>query len=146
MADHVCGKTLRRAEPARRTGCNLETIRYDEKIGVMPAPPRTAAGYRVYDERHISRLCFILRAGELGFAIEEVRGLLPLVDGGNQACAEVEARMEKHPVDVQVKIADLRRAERVLATTAATCSGDAVPECPILKALARISGEGGMYC
>lgn len=136
MADHVFEKALRRAELARRTGCNLETIRYYEKIGVMPAPPRTAAGYRVYDESHIRRLCFILRARELGFAIEEVRGLLHLVDGGNQTCAEVKARTEKHLVDVQAKIADLRRIERVLATTAASCSGDDVPECPILKALA----------
>jgi len=136
MSDHVSGKGLQRAELARRTNCNLETIRYYEKIGVMPAPPRTAAGYRVYDESHIRRLCFILRARELGFAIEEIRGLLQLVDGGNQTCAEVKARTEKHLVDVRGKIADLRRIERVLATTAASCSGDDVPECPVLEALA----------
>src|SRR3546814_19757925 len=60
-----------------------------------------------------------------------------LVDGGNQTCAEVKARTEKHLADVRAKIADLRRIERVLATTAASCSGDDVPECPVLEALAR---------
>src|SRR3546814_7100179 len=81
-------------------------------------------------------LRFILRARELGFAIEEIRGLLKLVDGGNQTCAEVKARTEKHLAEVRAKIADLWRIERVLATTAASCSGDDVPECPVLEALA----------
>ncbi len=135
MADHVSGKALQRAELARRTGCNLETIRYYEKIGMMPDPPRTASGYRVYDSGHVSRLRFILRARKLGFAIEEIRGLLALVDGGTQTCAEVKERTERHLADVRTKIADLRRIERVLATTAAQCTGEAVPECPVLDAL-----------
>lgn len=136
MADHVSGKRLQRAELARRTGCNLETIRYYEKIGMMPDPPRTASGYRVYDDSHASRLRFILRARELGFSIEQVRGLLELVDGGRQTCAEVKERTEQHLADVRAKIADLKRIEKVLATTAAQCSGEDVPECPVLEALA----------
>lgn len=135
MSDHVGEKGLRRAALARRTGCNLETIRYYEKIGVMPEPPRTASGYRVYDERHVCRLRFILRARELGFAIEEIRGLLGLVDGGTQTCAEVKERTERHLADVRAKIADLKRIEKVLAATAAQCSGEQVPECPVLEAL-----------
>jgi len=135
MADHVSGKGLQRAELARRTGCNLETIRYYEKIGMMPDPPRTASGYRLYDSGHVSRLRFILRARELGFAIEEIRGLLALVDGGTQTCAEIKERTEQHLADVRAKIADLRRIERVLAVTAAKCTGDEVPDCPVLDAL-----------
>lgn len=135
MGNHVSGRGLQRAELARRTGCNLETIRYYEKIGMMPDPPRTASGYRVYDEAHVSRLRFILRARELGFAIEEIRGLLGLVDGGTQTCAEVKERTERHLADVRAKIADLRRIERVLAATAAKCTGDEVPDCPVLDAL-----------
>lgn len=127
---------MQRAELARRTGCNLETIRYYEKIRVMPEPPRTASGYRVYDATHLTRLRFILRARELGFSIEEIRGLLDLVDGGNQTCAEVKERTERHLVDVRLKIADLRRMEKVLAEAAAKCSGEDVPECPVLEALA----------
>ena len=136
MNDHGSGKGLQRAELARRTGCNLETIRYYEKIGMMPDPPRTASGYRVYDEAHVSRLRFILRARELGFSIEQIRGLLDLVDGGRQTCAEVKERTEQHLDDVRAKIADLKRIEKVLATTAAQCSGEDVPECPVLEALA----------
>ncbi|ETR77832.1 MerR family transcriptional regulator [Afipia sp. P52-10] len=136
MSDHGSGKGLQRAELARRTGCNLETIRYYEKVGMMPDPPRTASGYRIYAESHVSRLRFILRARELGFAIEEIRGLLDLVDGGTQTCAEVKERTERHLTDVRAKIADLRRIEKVLAATAAQCSGDDVPECPVLEALA----------
>jgi MerR family mercuric resistance operon transcriptional regulator len=126
---------LQRSDLARRTGCNLETIRYYEKIGMMPDPPRTPAGYRVYDMSHVSRLKFILRARELGFSIEETRGLLDLVDGGDQTCAEVKERTERHLADVRAKIADLRRIERVLSATAARCSGEDVPDCPVLKTL-----------
>ena len=136
MNGHVSGRGLQRAELARRTGCNLETIRYYEKIGMMPEPPRTGAGYRVYDEEQVSRLRFILRARELGFSLEDVRGLLGLVVGGTQTCAEVKTRTERHLADVRAKIADLRRIERVLAETASQCSGDNVPECPVLEALA----------
>ncbi|MBO9422571.1 helix-turn-helix domain-containing protein [Labrenzia sp. R4_2] len=136
MADHVSGKQLQRAELARRTGCNLETIRYYEKTGMIPDPPRTASGYRVYDEAHVARLQFILRARELGFSIDEIRGLLDLVDGGTQTCAEVKERTERHLADIRDKIADLKRIEQVLAATAAQCSGEDVPECPVLEALA----------
>ena len=141
MNDHVSakrlsGNTLQRAELARRTGCNLETIRYYEKIKMIPDPPRTASGYRVYDDSHVSRLHFILRARELGFSIEHIRGLLDLVDGGTQTCAEVKERTERHLADVRAKIADLKRIEKVLAATAAQCSGEDVPDCPVLEALA----------
>ena len=136
MTDHISGKRLQRAELARRTGCNLETIRYYEKIGMMPDPPRTASGYRVYDDAHVSRLRFILRARELGFSIEQIRGLLDLVEGGTQTCAEVKERTELHLADVRAKIADLKRIENVLAETAEQCSGEDVPECPVLEALA----------
>lgn len=137
MSDHNSGRKLQRAELARLTGCNLETIRYYEKTGMIPDPPRTAAGYRVYDERHAARLRFILRARELGFSLREVRGLLDLVDGGTQTCAEVKERTERHLADVRAKIADLTRIEEVLTATAAQCSGEDVPECPVLEALAR---------
>jgi MerR family mercuric resistance operon transcriptional regulator len=136
MVDHISERRLMRAELARRTGCNLETIRYYEKIGMMPAPPRTAAGYRIYDDAHVSRLRFILRGRELGFSIGELRGLLRLVDRGTQTCAEVKVLTEQHLSDVRTKIADLKRIEKVLAATAAQCSGEQVPECPVLEALA----------
>ncbi|MEQ8664869.1 MAG: helix-turn-helix domain-containing protein [Rhodospirillales bacterium] len=136
MNNHDSAKGLQRAEIARLTGCHLETIRYYEKIGLMPEPPRSAAGYRIYGEAHVARLRFILRGRQLGFSIEELRGLLSLVDRGAQTCAEVQALTEQHLADVRAKITDLRRIEKVLADTAAKCSGEEVPECPVLEALA----------
>ena len=135
MTDHRPARSLHRAELAERTGCNLETIRYDEKTGMLPDPPRSAAGYRLYDDRHVDRLRFILRGRELGFAISDIRGLLDLVDGGTQTCALVEERTERHLIDVRAKIADLERIAAVLEATAAECSCDTVPDCPILDAL-----------
>ncbi|MFD1379709.1 helix-turn-helix domain-containing protein [Fodinicurvata halophila] len=135
MRDDMSGRRLHRAALARRTGCNLETIRYYEKIGMMPAPPRTEAGYRIYNSSHVERLSFILRARELGFSLDDIRGLLTLVDRGMQTCAEVKERTERHLADVREKIADLKRIERLLAETAAQCSGEEVPECPVLEAL-----------
>ena len=126
---------MHRAAIARRTGCNLETIRYYEKIGMMPEPPRTQAGYRIYDTKHVERLSFILRARELGFSLDDIRGLIALVDRGTQTCAEVKDRTERHLADVREKIADLKRIERVLTETAVQCSGDEVPDCPVLEAL-----------
>ncbi len=135
MRHDTSGNGLHRAALARRTGCNLETIRYYEKIGTMPEPPRTEAGYRLYDDRHVERLRFILRARELGFSLDDIRGLLALVDRGTQTCANVKERTERHLADVREKIADLKRIERVLAETAAKCSGDKVPDCPVLETL-----------
>lgn len=134
--DHDVATNLRRGELADRTGCNLETVRYYEKIELLPEPPRRANGYRAYNENHVRRLRFILRARELGFDIGEIKGLLVLVDTERQTCAEVKQRTEQHLADVRGKIADLSRIERILANTAAQCSGDAVPDCPILEALA----------
>lgn len=135
MVKYVSGRGLQRADLARCTGCHPETIRYYEKIGMLPDPPRTASGYRIYDDSHLRRLRFILRARELGFPLEDVRGLLALVDEGLSTCAEVKERTERHLADVRAKIADLGRIEQVLAETASRCSGEEVPECPILDAL-----------
>ena len=135
-ADEFSGKPLQRAALARQTGCNLETIRYYEKIGMMPDPPRSAAGYRIYGANHVSRLRFILRGRELGFSLDDLRGLLALVDGGRQTCAEVKERTVRHLIDVQAKIADLKRIEKILTYTASKCTGENVPDCPVLEALA----------
>ena len=121
------------------TGCNLETIRYYENIGVMPEPPRTSKNYRAYDEGHVGRLRFIMRSRELGFTLEEVRDLLALVDGGAQTCGEVQGLANTHLASVRAKIADLRRIERVLSTTVAQCTGDDVPDCPVIDALTEVA-------
>jgi len=132
MDDHVSGSGVHRAELARRTGCNLETIRYYENIGLMPDPPRTAAGYRVYSADHVSRLRFILRARELGFPIDELRSLLSMVDAHDYTCGDIHTMTAAHLRSVRDRIRDLRRLERSLSAIAEKCTGDAVPECPII--------------
>ena len=125
---------LLRSDLAKATGCNLETIRYYENIGILPHPPRTAKGFRVYGQPHVRRLRFVLRMRELGFSLQEVRGFLELVDGGAQTCAEIHDRTRAHLSTVRAKIADLQRIQGVLEETAAKCSGRDVPECPVLDA------------
>ncbi len=83
MRDQNSAKRLQRAELARRTGANLETVRYYEKVGLLPPPPRTGNGYRSYDNAHERRLSFVLRARVRGFSLDEVRALLRLVDERN---------------------------------------------------------------
>lgn len=70
-----------------RTGCNIETIRYYEQIGLLPPPPRSQGGHRLYEEDLRRRLGFIRRSRDLGFTLDETRGLLRLVDGGAYTCA-----------------------------------------------------------
>jgi MerR family mercuric resistance operon transcriptional regulator len=124
-----------RGRLAKETGTNIETVRYYEKIGLMPAPRRSESGYRLYGDATRKRLRFILRGRELGFSIEELRGLLSLVDGGDYTCGEVREMTVLHLDSVRTKIKDLRRIERTLADMAAQCEGGAVPECPVIDTL-----------
>ncbi|OCP19259.1 MULTISPECIES: helix-turn-helix domain-containing protein [unclassified Ensifer] len=137
MRDRTMVKGLQRAELAQRTGCNLETVRYYEKVGLLPEPPRTMAGYRSYDTTHERRLRFVLRARELGFSLDEIRELLRLVDERDRPCVEARDVAAVHLADVQAKIADLRRMERVLKDVVAQCGDGALPECPLIETLFR---------
>jgi len=118
-----------------RSGVNIETIRYYEKIGVMPKPDRSAGGFRIYGPEHVKRLHFVRRGRELGFSLDELRGLLRLVDGHAYTCAEVHALTVGHLEDIRRKISDLRRLQRVMSEMAAQCTADQVPECPVIDAL-----------
>ncbi|MGQ0682292.1 MerR family transcriptional regulator [Bradyrhizobium sp.] len=137
MRNHTGVRGMQRAELAQRTGCNLETVRYYEKVGLLPAPPRTAAGYRSYDATHERRVRFILRARELGFALDEIRELFHLADERDQPCGDVRAVAAAHLDDVRAKIADLRRMERVLKDVIAQCGNGTQPECPLIETLFR---------
>ena len=120
---------------SKQTGCNIETIRYYEREGLLPNPPRTDGGHRMYDDEHLKRLTFIRRSRELGFTLEEVRGLLRMVDGEHYTCAEVKTLTLDHLKDVRGKLADLKKLEKVLKQLADQCTGDEKPDCPIVEAL-----------
>jgi MerR family transcriptional regulator, mercuric resistance operon regulatory protein len=126
---------LTRGALASETGCNIETIRYYEQIGILPPPPRSEGGHRLYGPDFVNRLQFVRRARDLGFTLEEIRELLSLVDGGNYSCAQVEGVALAHVQEIRRKIADLNKLKKTLEAMAAQCSGETVPECPIIDAL-----------
>lgn len=120
---------------SRRAGVHIETIRYYEREGLLPEPPRTPGGHRAYDEVHVRRLNFIRRGRELGFTLGEIRQLLALVDENDFTCDEVKELTLGQARRVRAKIADLRKIETVLRDMAARCDRGAVPECPVVDAL-----------
>jgi MerR family mercuric resistance operon transcriptional regulator len=122
-------------ELSRRTGCNIETIRYYERIGLLPAPARSVGRYRVYETGEVRRLTFIRRARELGFRLDTVRALLGLSGDGSAACPEVRELAAGHLAEVRAKIADLQAMERVLADAVRRCAAGELPGCPIIDAL-----------
>jgi MerR family mercuric resistance operon transcriptional regulator len=122
-------------ELSRLTGVNIETIRYYEKIGMLPPPPRNASGRRVYGSEETRLLGFIRRGRELGFTLHDVRALIDLGEPGKGSCAKVRDIAQHHLDDIRAKIVDLTKLERLLSETVADCSGDHVPECPVLDIL-----------
>lgn len=123
-------------ELSRRSGCNIETIRYYERIGLLPRPARSASRYRLYDPDDVSRLTFVHRARELGFSLEEVRTLLALsTEQSGDACSEVREVAASHLIDVRAKIADLRSMERALVDAVRRCDAGEPATCPLIDAL-----------
>jgi len=133
---------LRRGALARKTGCNGETIRYYEKIGLLREPDRTQGGHRVYSVEDQSRLGFILRGRELGFSIEQLRDLLCQVDAGEYTCDEVLALTRRHLYAVREKIAELCKLEIRLVEMTNACEGGRKPSCSIIDLLAERAHVG----
>jgi MerR family mercuric resistance operon transcriptional regulator len=119
---------------AHHSGVTIETIRYYERIGLVPQPRRSAGGHRHYTDAEIARLAFIRRARELGFGLNEVRSLVALASRGH-GCGEVRRLTLAHLARIRAKIVDLERMALVLESTAAGCAGGEVPDCPIIEAL-----------
>jgi MerR family mercuric resistance operon transcriptional regulator len=123
-------------ELARQSRCKVETIRYYERVGLLPAPPRSAGRYRLYDSPDVRRLAFVRRARELGFTLDQVRALLALsAKDGRDTCAAVHHLAAEHLTEVRAKIADLRAMERILADAVRRCAAGELPGCPIIDAL-----------
>lgn len=123
-------------EAARATVTRPETIRYYEKIGLLPSPPRSAGNYRSYAAKDIARLGFVRRARELGFPIEQVRELLEIADHHEHDCRTVDNMTRAHMLEIDRKIADLASLKSELGSLLASCQGGRIAECRILEALA----------
>ena len=127
---------------SKASGTPIETIRFYEREGLLPEAPRTAAGYRLYDDTATKRLRFITRAKSLGFTLAEIREILNLQDSpasNRQGRAEVKAITENKLADIERRIDDLQRMQKVLADLAGECSGrGGVTHCPIIETLSGI--------
>lgn len=120
---------------SKQTGCKVETIRYYERIGLLPEPLRSAGGHRLYRGDDLRRLGFIRRSRQLGFTLDEVRGLLAMVDSEAFTCGQIKAVTLDHLDEIRRKLADLAKLERILTEIAARCDGGGRPDCPIIEAL-----------
>jgi MerR family copper efflux transcriptional regulator len=121
---------------ARVSGVGVETIRYYEREGLIPEPPRRASGYREYPQDILSRLQFILRAKELGFSLKDIRELLELRVAPGTSCADVRERAEAKIAEVREKLDMLRQMESALVKLTAACRGRGPQSsCPIIEIL-----------
>ena len=126
--------TITIGQLSQRSGVNIETIRYYERICLLPMALRQGR-YRSYDGTDVARLGLVRRSRELGFSIKEVRALLELATGGHESCVEARDLAVIHLHDVRTRIADLRRMERTLATTVRACDLGDDAGCPLIEAL-----------
>ena len=128
--------SLKIGEVAERGGVNLQTIRYYEREGLLPEPPRLASGYRIFPKGAVRRVRFIKRAQELGFSLAEIRDLLSLREhadaGAQQMCERAKAKI----ADIEEKIRTLRAMKNALNRLAERCPGcGPLSDCPIVDAL-----------
>jgi Cu(I)-responsive transcriptional regulator len=127
---------------AKGTATKVETIRYYERIGLLPAPTRTEGNYRSYGRPHLQRLSFIRRARGLGFSIEQVRELLSLADDRTRPCDAVDGIAHAHLAEVKRKLADLAVLRRELEQLLGQCRSGTIAECRIIQALADARRDG----
>ena len=132
---HTAMEKMTTSEVAERADVNIHTVRYYEKRGLLPEPPRTSAGYRQYDPEHVSHIRFIKRAQDLGFTLEEIGELLELrAEPG--AGSDVRAKTAEKVREIDAKISDLQRIRAKLVELGEACEHHGSPEdCLVLHAL-----------
>lgn len=131
MAEYFVGQL------AKEVGINLETVRYYEKLELLPKPKRKESRYRIYDEMDLKRLLFIKRAKELGFTLKEIKELFGLRIDFEAKCGDVKHLTEKKLKDVDNRIRDLKKIRSVLVKLINHCVNEEVSsdECPILESI-----------
>lgn len=122
-------------ELSRRTGVKIPTIRYYEQIGLIDAPERTEGNQRRYTKDGLRRLSFIRHSRDLGFSIEEVKGLLELSQHPEKPCGDAHSIAVRHLDDVRNRIARLKRLERELKRIC-RCDADNIADCAVIETLA----------
>ena len=129
-------QALRIGQFAQRAAVNLQTIRYYEREGLLPEPPRLSSGYRLYTDSMVRRVRFIKRAQEIGFSLAEIRELLSLRADGRRERNEVRAIAQAKIADIEDKMRTLKAMKAVLNRLTERCSGcGPASECPILESI-----------
>ena len=127
---------------AKRTGVNIETIRYYERAELLPSPPRSDGGHRLYDDEHFRRLNFIRRGRGMGFSLHNIRALLALADDGKtDCCAEAKKITLRHLDNVRAKLTYLTILERALKSMTDACHPDDQSSCPVFDSLNAIASD-----
>lgn len=122
----------------KATGTNIETIRYYERIGLLPKPPRTSSNYRDYGQTELGRLSFIRRARDLGFSLDQVRALLSISGDRSCDCVGIDQIAKAHLAEVDRKLADLTALRKELKAVIDSCDGGVVADCRIIEALGPV--------
>lgn len=135
--------TLTIGELGRITGTKVETVRYYERIGLLPRPSRTHGNYRSYAQSDLARLSFIRRARDLGFSLDQVRELLKISSDRGSDCAGIDAIAGEHLREVDRKLADLSALRLELEAVIRSCAGGTVAKCRIIEALGPTPPESG---
>ena len=133
-------------ELARRTGCDVQTVRFYEREGLLEEPEREASGYRRYAEGHLSRLKFIRHSRSLDIPLPEVRRLLNLAATPDQSCAQVNDLLDGHIALVKQRIQALKGLERQLTVLRRSCKGDTSRHCAILESFMSAAEEHAYTC
>ena len=130
------------SEAAEQAGVNVQTLRYYERRGLLPRTPRRTSGYREFPADAVRVVRFIKRAQELGFTLDEVEELLKLRSASARSRARVRAVAERRALEIDRKIAELKRMRDALRTLVQSCHEGATPECPIIEALDDVDHVG----
>ena len=124
-------------EAAAASGISRKMIRYYEETGLLPAAPRSSAGYREYNDNYVAQMCFIKRARDLGFSLDRIKTLLDLWQNTDRQSADVKALAQQYMTELHQDIMHLQSMRQQLADLVSQCHGDGQPACSILEGLAQ---------
>ncbi|MBM3600844.1 MAG: helix-turn-helix domain-containing protein [Alphaproteobacteria bacterium] len=134
----MANQRLTIGELSKAAHVGAETVRYYERIGLMPRPARTAANYRLYSAEQLARLSFIRRSRELGFTLDRIKALLELAGDRARDCQAVDVIASDHLAEVERKIADLTALRRTLRDLIGQCRHGTIADCRIIEALSPV--------
>ena len=137
---------MRIGELAERAGCDVQTVGFYEREGLLEEPARDGSGYRRYDERHATRLAFVRHCRSLDLPLPEVRLLLDFAAQPSQSCAQVNELLDQHISLVKQRLAALKALEKQLLALRRTCDGDSSYPCAILESFMSSASAHACAC